>query len=526
MKIKVPRPPRTLSNEQAIARQQQHAQIDQQFASGHTPRQRKKPAWMLEQELEESQSEQEQYGATSMSERDQTQSERGSEMEEEAWSDAPGARRSKAPATPLIEVLETLLHVAERGPGDCGPADCDTTMRALAALLLRLEPPLEEVLSAVTTVEARLVGQGSTRLATQCTWLSLLVEGCNPQGRLDQRGAEMQINAARTFLDIRPDNGPLACALVCTLLPQWAARLETGDREWLERLQGICRDLDEVQREAWRTQGRGVAAVAAVNAMASMLLVWAEVGAQPEARAGAGAGAGAGMGVKTEEGEGEGEVPGFVVRVLRALLRQLDELAVEIEPGQPGEEEEAESEEERTERDAIGLAAAAALGQLVRAFAAGAAAYALDSPEVAQLLPAAAACVRCAAQGGPSAASAASGAVACLLGLCGDTLGAMHTAWHALLDSAPAESAELARPAPRHPGGRLDPPPASRRSLGSHSPTRPPAGSHAPPTSLVTVVEAGGARPAWLDRQRHCLDICRFDRRRHCLDICRFMAGP
>ena len=93
----------------------------------------------------------------------------------------------------------------------------------------------------------------------------------------------------------------------------------------------------------------------------------------------------------------------------------------------------------------------------MRAFADGAAAYALDSPEVAQLLPAAAACVRCAAQGGPSAASAASGAVACLLGLCGDTLGATHTAWHALLDSAPAESAELARLPPRHPC----PPPAS-----------------------------------------------------------------
>ena len=452
MKIKVPRPVRMLSNEQAIARQQQHAEIDQKFASGHTPRARKKPAWMLQQEIEESQSEQEQYGAASMSERDNTQSERDSEMEDgEAWSDAPGARgRSKAPATPLIEVLETLLHLAAKGPADCGPADCDTTMRALAAILLRLEPPLEEVLSAVTTVEARLVGQGSTRLATQCTWLSLLVEGCNPQGRLDQHGAEMQINAARTFLDIRPDNGPLACALVCTLLPQWAARLETGDGEWLQRLQNICRDLDEVQREAWRTQGRGVAAVAAVNAMASMLLMWAEVGAQPEA----GAAAGAGVGVKEEEGEGEeGEVPGFVVRVLRALLRQLDELAIEIEPGHSlgEEEEEEESEEERTERDAIGLAAAAALGQLVRAFADGAAAYALGSPEVAQLLPAAAACVRCAAQGGPSAASAASGAVACLLGLCGDTLGATHTAWHALLDSAPAESAELARPPPSSP---------------------------------------------------------------------------
>ena len=96
-------------------------------------------------------SEQEQCGATSMSEREQTQSERDSEMEEEAWSDAaPGA--VKAEATPLIEVLETLLHVAEKGH-----ADCDTTMRALAALLLRLNPPLEEVLSAVTTVEARLV---------------------------------------------------------------------------------------------------------------------------------------------------------------------------------------------------------------------------------------------------------------------------------------------------------------------------------------------------------------------------------
>ena len=125
-------------------------------------------------------SEQEQCGATSMSEREQTQSERDSEMEEEAWSDAaPGA--VKAEATPLIEVLETLLHVAEKGH-----ADCDTTMRALAALLLRLNPPLEEVLSAVTTVEARLVGRGSTQLSTQCTWLSLLVEGCDPS-RLDER---------------------------------------------------------------------------------------------------------------------------------------------------------------------------------------------------------------------------------------------------------------------------------------------------------------------------------------------------
>ena len=51
MKIKVPRPPRTLSNEQAIARQQQHAEIDQKFASGHTPRARKKPAWMHGQDL-------------------------------------------------------------------------------------------------------------------------------------------------------------------------------------------------------------------------------------------------------------------------------------------------------------------------------------------------------------------------------------------------------------------------------------------------------------------------------------------
>ena len=150
MKIKVPRPPRQLSNEQALARQQQHAEIDQKFASATGARARKKPAWMLEQELEGSQSEQERYGATSASERDQTQSERDSEMEEEGWSDAPGARRAKAPGCWVrnaggVEVLETLLHVAESGTAGCGPADCDTTMRALAALLLRLEPPLEEV---------------------------------------------------------------------------------------------------------------------------------------------------------------------------------------------------------------------------------------------------------------------------------------------------------------------------------------------------------------------------------------------
>ena len=321
MKIKVPRPPRQLSNEQALARQQQHAEIDQKFASATGARARKKPAWMLEQELEGSQSEQERYGVTSASERDQTQSERDSEMEEEeGWSDAPGARRAKAPGCWVrnaggVEVLETLVHVAESGTAGCGPADCDTTMRALAALLLRLEPPLEEVLSAVSAVEAQLVGQGSTRLATQCTWLSLLVEGCNPKGRLDQRGAEMQINAARAFLDVRPGNGPLACALVCTLLPQWAARLDSGGPDWLQRLQGICRDLDAVQRASWRTRGRGVAAVAAVNAMAATLLMWAEMGAPAEARPGAGAGAGARK--KKEAAEAEGELPAFVVRVLR-----------------------------------------------------------------------------------------------------------------------------------------------------------------------------------------------------------------
>ena len=44
MKIKVPRPPRQLSNEQALARQQQHAEIDQKFASATGARARKKPA--------------------------------------------------------------------------------------------------------------------------------------------------------------------------------------------------------------------------------------------------------------------------------------------------------------------------------------------------------------------------------------------------------------------------------------------------------------------------------------------------
>ena len=191
MKIKVPR--RALSEEEVQARRQAHAEIDAQFAD-QAPRTRKKPSWMRAdfEVLSE--------GGVGTSGQEDSEWETGyahggpmdltqSEMETEA-EDVP-----EPPAPPpLIEVLETLLHVAEQGR-----ADCDTTMRALATLVLQINPPLEEILSAVTSVEARLVGGESPHtLATQGAWLSLLVEGCDPS-RGVRRQAEIEAEIRRSF---------------------------------------------------------------------------------------------------------------------------------------------------------------------------------------------------------------------------------------------------------------------------------------------------------------------------------------
>lgn len=400
------RPSRVLSQEQFIARQQAHAKIDEEFG-GRQGRKRSTPAWMrADFEVDSATS-----GQDDFSEREQSFCPSASEQEPE--SDAPN---DDSQSTSLSALVETLLKVAAQDS-----AGCDTTIRALAALVLEMHPPLEDVLKAVTVLESRLLAIESPAIAVQCEWVALLLAQCDAAEQLDERGAELQINAARRFMVIGPDNGRLACALVCALLPQWAARLDVTAPKWPRQLQSVCHGLRIAQRNAWRDRGGGVAAIAALNAQAAVVLHWA-------------ANCAAGEGGEASASEEEAPLPEFVLAVVHGLLEQLDELAAPPL--------EAEDAAERAERDAIGLAAATGLGDLMRGMGEGAAPHALLSPDIAQLLPAAAECARAAADGGSAgAASAASGAVACLLGLAGDNSAA--SAWRVLLGSAPAEAAEL-----------------------------------------------------------------------------------
>ena len=247
--------------------------------------------------------------------------------------------------------LLSVLHETEIGGLSRGGA-----IHELSALLRFLKPSLPETLAAVAQAEARL-DVANVPVLEQCEWLATL--RCLPH-LTAPRGphtAEQYINEVRPFL--AKGSSPLACAVACSLLPQWAANLDASSAHWLQQLKIICQNLRTVQQQAptesaARTgyvpgthPGYGYAyaalKVASVNAQAAVLLHWAassEWSESSQSAAAAAAGAGAGE-----------ERPAFVETVVNGLIAQLAQLS---------------SEAAGRDHPAVGLAAAVGLGQLLQ----------------------------------------------------------------------------------------------------------------------------------------------------------------
>ena len=195
--------------------------------------------------------------------------------------------------------LLSVLHETEVGALSRGGA-----IHELSALLRFLKPSLPETLAAVAQAEARL-DVANVPVLEQCEWVAAL--RCLPHltAADGPHAAERCINEVRPFL--AKGSSPLACAVACSLLPQWAANLDASSAHWLQQLKIICQNLRTVQQQAptesaartgyvpgtHREYGHAYAAlkVASVNAQAAVLLHWAAASESSEASAAAAAAA-------------------------------------------------------------------------------------------------------------------------------------------------------------------------------------------------------------------------------------------
>ena len=215
--------------------------------------------------------------------------------------------------------LLSVLHETEMGGLSRGGA-----IHELSALLRFLKPSLPETLAAVAQAEARL-DVANVPVLEECEWVATL--RCLPHltAADGPHAAERCINDVRPFL--ASGSSPLASALACALLPQWAAKLDASGAHWLQQLKIICQNLRTVQQQAptesaartgyvpgtRREYGPGYAAlkVASVNAQAAVLLHWASTSESSEAAAAA-------------EAEGEdSQRPAFVETVVGGLVSQI-----------------------------------------------------------------------------------------------------------------------------------------------------------------------------------------------------------
>ena len=221
--------------------------------------------------------------------------------------------------------LLSVLHETEVGGLSRGGA-----IHELSALLRFLKPSLPETLAAVAQAEARL-DVANVPVLEQCEWVAAL--RCLPHltAADGPHAAERCINEVRPFL--AKGGSPLACAVACSLLPQWAANLDVSSAHWLQQLKIICQNLRTVQQQAptesaartgyvpgtHREYGLSYAAlkVASVNAQAAVLLHWAASSESSEASAAA----------AEEEGE-DNQRPAFVETVVGGLVAQLAQVAL------------------------------------------------------------------------------------------------------------------------------------------------------------------------------------------------------
>ena len=226
----------------------------------------------------------------------------------------------------LLAGLLSVLHETEMGGLSRGGA-----IHELSALLRFLKPTLPETLAAVAQAETRL-DVANVPVLEQCEWVAAL--RCLPHltGRADgPHAAERCINEVRPFL--AKGSSPLACAVACSLLPQWAANLDASSAHWLQQLKIICQNLRTVQQQAptesaartgyvpgtHRDYGHAYAAlkVASVNAQAAVLLHWAAASESSEASAAA------------AEAEGEdNQRPAFVETVVGGMVAQLAQVTL------------------------------------------------------------------------------------------------------------------------------------------------------------------------------------------------------
>ena len=221
--------------------------------------------------------------------------------------------------------LLSVLHETEVGGLSRGGA-----IHELSALLRFLKPSLPETLAAVAQAEARL-NVANVPVLEQCEWVAAL--RCLPHltAADGPHAAERCINEVRPFL--AKGSSPLACAVACSLLPQWAANLDVSSAHWLQQLKIICQNLRTVQQQAptesaartgyvpgtHREYGHAYAAlkVASVNAQAAVVLHWAASSESSEASAAA----------EGEEGE-DNQRPAFVETVVGGLVAQLAQVAL------------------------------------------------------------------------------------------------------------------------------------------------------------------------------------------------------
>ena len=300
--------------------------------------------------------------------------------------------------------LLSLLHETEMGCLSRGGA-----VQELSTLLRFLRPSLPETLAAVAQAEARLDLDMDVPVLEQCEWLATL--RCLPHltAPAGPHVAERFINEVRPFL--AKGSSPLACAVACSLLPQWAANLDTSSAHWIQQLRIICQNLRTVQQQAPTESGplaRGYSyaalKVSSVNAQAAVLLHWAAS--------------------TSAAGEGEEERPAFIEIVVDGLVAQLAQLASDETPGDAAS---------GRDHPSVGLAAAVGLGQLVQQLRGR---KALRDTVARAMVCAVTAGARRAALDTDDESGAAAATVACLLGLAGEP-------WLALLACAPAESVAL-----------------------------------------------------------------------------------